>query len=151
MYSTESPYMIQTDDKVYWLQQLILSLKDGKLDSYYWDNNCTGCTDKCDEQTVLSTDYLGEEHEYKHHNCYMSYCTTSATDAFTCNLRVMVMWAGTDSSGNNLTSSTMRIANFKYNGASTMYDAMKKDEVDDLTASTTIANTDASTNFNLVS
>ena len=150
MFSTQSPYMNAAQEKVFWLQQLIISLNGGKLSSYYWDNNCAGCTDKCEEQYTTSTDYLGEAYEYKKKNCYVSYCKLTSDTTYYCDLRIMVMWSGTDKNDDNLTSSTYRISNFVNQSSHTMYDAYKKGQLADSEASTTIANSDAKEHFNSV-
>jgi hypothetical protein len=139
-FSQKSFYMKKSDDKIFSLQQLIISLKDGKVASYYWDNSCIGCTDTCTEETTSNVDYLGVASENKKSNCHTQYCTTVVEGEYNCDLKVMVMWSGSDKNGNKMTSSTMRISNFEYQNPEMLYKAYKLAQVEDAEASAVVKN-----------
>lgn len=138
-YSSQAPYMRMSEDKTYWLQQLIIGLDMGKVYDYYWDNNCVGCTGACLlENTTGYVDYNNTAQNYSASNCGIPYCLTG-TD---CDLRILVMFSGTDKDGNHMTSAGMRLQNFQYQNPEMMYGAYQNSTID-IIASPTIVNTQA--------
>ncbi len=82
----------------YWT--LIVTLKDGLVDTLEWDDGCYGCSgDACvDETCSVDIEAVG---------------CRSATSTADCNPKFFIGWYGTDRNGQYLTSSGARSSRFR--------------------------------------
>ena len=88
-YSPASLYLWKTPKYVVNVMHLVITLKEGNLESLTWDNDCYGCnkTDKCRQ---IKTDYTNEKGtktmlDYK--TCADDYCVIQEEKNL-CNLKV---------------------------------------------------------------
>lgn len=103
------PVIFKKNLEVAQILNLVIVIKEGKVDSLEWRNNCfdnQGCTpDDCKETTVMY-----EETKYEEHNCLKSDCAEAGDRE--CDTQVFVTWAGRDSKRDDCTSDNYRISAF---------------------------------------
>jgi hypothetical protein len=90
---------------------LVITMKDGKITSFAWDNECQNCPLSCMEspRTLDRTDFAPGGGSLTRSTCSNNVADCSGNG---CDLRVFVTWAGTDSGGRNAMSAGMRLSKF---------------------------------------
>ena len=99
----------------------VIKMDHGAVESISWDDGCHRClSSSCGDNTVVKRDGVltlirpdDEEYgAYAGENCYTSAAKCTKTPG-TCDFQLFVVWSGTDSRGQVLQSTNLRISRFQ--------------------------------------
>lgn len=113
------PQIYASADHIASLLSLVVNLRDGVVHSLVWDNGCAACGPQRCMKSALGLDPVtmlpGNEKENSG-SCGQTH-VHCGSDKATCDLNVLVTWAGTDKNGRHLQSAGRRLSKF---GGTTM-------------------------------
>jgi len=108
------------------LLSLVINVRDGFIHSFVWDNGCEACGPQNCMQSALSLDSVNmrpaaEKEESGSCGTTHVHC---ADPKVSCDLQVLVTWAGTDKDGRHLQSAGRRLSQFGGTTMSSVYETM---------------------------
>merc|ERR1712176_213308 len=121
------PQIYTSSSHVAFLLNLVVNLDNGKVSSFAWDNGCAGCgPSSCMESSKrfdVNKSIAGSEY-FKTGVCGQDTpkCPPEAENS--CDMKILVTWAGTDKDGNNLLSAGLRLSKFTGHTLRSVYDTM---------------------------
>jgi hypothetical protein len=92
-YTPAATYLWKSAKLAVNVMHLVIKMKDGNLESIYWDNDCYGCnkTEKCKQIKTSYTDQKNSQVSLDYKSCAEPYCVLEA-DKKNCNLKVMFVY-----------------------------------------------------------
>lgn len=124
MHEASCPQVYFVSDDVAPIVSLVISMEEGKITSFAWDNECQNCGPlSCMEspRNLNRTDFAPGGGSLLRGTCGANVADCSGDG---CDLRVFVTWAGTDSGGRHAMSAGMRLSKFTGYTFGSVYDSV---------------------------
>merc|ERR1711924_39650 len=106
------PQIYATADHIATALSLVVNVHEGIISSFTWDNSCEACGPQRCMKSAESLGACGRNHVR---------CTDSKGS---CDLTVLVTWAGTDKDGRHMQSAGRRVSRFTGATINSMYETM---------------------------
>jgi hypothetical protein len=106
------PQIYATADHIATALSLVVNVHEGIISSFTWDNSCEACGPQRCMKSAESLGACGRNHVR---------CTDSKGS---CDLTVLVTWAGTDKDGRHMQSAGRRVSRFSGATINSMYETM---------------------------
>jgi len=120
------PQIYASGSHIAQLLSLVVNVRDGVIHSFAWDNSCDACGPQRCMNSALSVDnttMLPGEKRGSSGTCGSSH-VQCADPQVSCDLQILVTWAGTDKDGRHLQSAGRRLSQFGGNTMSSLYETM---------------------------
>eukprot|EP00929_Paragymnodinium_shiwhaense_P107826 TRINITY_DN74185_c0_g1_i1.p1 TRINITY_DN74185_c0_g1~~TRINITY_DN74185_c0_g1_i1.p1 ORF type:complete len:301 (-),score=46.99 TRINITY_DN74185_c0_g1_i1:147-1049(-) len=121
------PQVYTTSTHVSMVQSLVINLQAGRVLGFAWDNGCAGCSPSECMQVSKRFDVnksAASSETFEAGLCGENMAKCSADGS--CDMKVLVTWAGTDAKGRNLLSASVRLSKFTGATIRSLYETMNE-------------------------